>query len=72
MQKVKAEHGVLVSWGGFNKNVRKEARDDFFIIRLWDSGDVLNAIFKHYDKFSDELKTELPLKRIWTLVLENE
>jgi restriction system protein len=38
--------------------------------RLWDSGDLLNEIFKYYEKFDDKLKAELPLKRIWGLVLE--
>ena len=48
----------------------QEARQSFFQIRLWDSGDLLRAIFKNYDKLSDQLQAELPLKRIWALVLE--
>ena len=70
MSKVKADQGLLVSWSGFNNNVIKEAQDNFFTIRLWDSGYVIEAIFMYYDKFSDELKAELQLKRIWALVLE--
>jgi len=50
----------------------KEARDDFFEIRIWDAGELLNTVFKYYDKFDDELKAELPLKRIWALVMEEE
>lgn len=72
MSKVRAEQGLLVSWGGFNNKAIQEARDAFFSIRLWDSGDLLEAIFKHYERFDDELKAELPLKRIWGLVLEGE
>lgn len=34
------------------------------------SGDLLRAIFRSYDKFSDELQAELPLKRVWSLVME--
>lgn len=70
--KVKADQGLLVSWSGFTSSAIKEARDAFFTTRLWDAGDVLEAIFKHYNKFDDELKAELPLKRIWTLVPEEE
>lgn len=70
MSKVNAEQGLLVSWGGFNSNAIKEARDAFFSIRLWDAGQLIEAIFKHYERFDDELKAELPLKRIWGLVLE--
>ena len=52
------------------ENALEEARDAFFTIRLWDAGALLEAIFKNYEKFDDELKAELPLKRIWGLVLE--
>jgi restriction system protein len=70
MTKVRAEQGLLVSWGGFNPKARQEARDAYFSLRLWDSGALLEAIFEHYDKFDDETKAELPLKRIWRLVTE--
>ena len=72
MSKVRAEQGLLVSWGGFNNKAIQEARDAFFSIRLWDSGDLLEAIFKYYERFNDELKAELPLKRIWGLVPEEQ
>jgi len=72
MSKFKASQGLLVAWGGFNTIALKEARDDFFEIRMWDAGELLNAVFKYYDKFDDELKAELPLKRIWALVMEEE
>lgn len=70
MTKVRAEQGLLVSWGGFTNKAVQEARDSFFTIRLWDAGALLEAIFKNYEKFDDELKAELPLKRLWGLVLE--
>ena len=63
-----ADQGLLVSAGGFKKSVMQEATKSFFAIRLWDAGDLLEAILRNYDKFSDELQAELPLKRIWTLV----
>jgi restriction system protein len=68
MRKVKAELGLLVSWSGFNNKVLSEAKEEFFFIRLWTADDILENIFKHYDKFSDEFKAELPLKRFWRLV----
>ncbi len=72
MSDVDAKQGLLVSWSGFNRKVEPEIRRDFFTIRLWDSGKLLEQIFKYYDKFDDELKAELPLKRIWALVSEEE
>ena len=58
--------------GGFNRAVLNEARMNFFNVRLWDSNNLINAILKNYDKLSDSLQAELPLKRIWALVLEDE
>jgi restriction system protein len=72
MQRVEAKQGLLVSWGGFTKDAISEARNIFFTMRLWDQGAILNEIEKHYEQFEDELKAELPLKRIWTLVEEIE
>jgi len=68
LQSYQAEQGLLVSWGGFKTSVTKEAKQSFFNIRLWDSGQLLEAILRNYDKLSDELQAELPLKRCWTLV----
>jgi restriction system protein len=70
LQNFHAEQGLLVCWGGFKSSVIQEARQSFFTIRLWDSGDLLGMILKNHDEFPDELKAELPLKRIWALVLE--
>lgn len=70
MSKVRADQGLLVAWGGFKDTTLKEARDAFFSIRLWDAGDLLEEIFKYYSKLDDEIKAELPLKRIWGLIVE--
>lgn len=72
MKTFDAEQGLLISWGGFNQAVLKEARQSFFTVRLWDSGDLLEAILKNYDNLPKDLQAELPLKRIWGLVVEEE
>ncbi len=70
MQTFKADQGLLVSWSGFRGKVEEESRLSFFSVRLWDSGTLLDEVLKHYDKFPDSLKAELPSKRIWSLVPE--
>ncbi|MCE9651848.1 MAG: restriction endonuclease [Nitrosarchaeum sp.] len=67
----RAEYGIMVAWGGLTKIADQEIGRSFFSTRLWDSGKVVEEILKHYEKFSDELKAELPLKRIWTIVEED-
>jgi len=70
MSTFKADQGLLVSWGGFTKPVIQEARLSYFSVRLWDADDLLKAVLQNYDRLPEEIQTELPLKRIWTLVLE--
>lgn len=65
-----AEYGLLVSWSGFKRSVYSEARRQFFQIRLWDAGDVVEAVLKHYDKLPEDFTAELPLKKIWIMVSE--
>jgi restriction system protein len=72
MTTFKADQGLLVSWSGFTKNVMQEGKQSYFAVRFWDAADVISAIFSNYDKLSEELRAELPLKRIWTLVPEEE
>jgi restriction system protein len=67
-----ADQGLLVSWGGFNKAVLEEASRNFFTIRLWDSSTLLQAITRNYDRLPESLQAELPLKRVWALVIEED
>ena len=71
MKKVGADQGLVVSWGGFNAKVPTEARDQFFIVRLGDSGELIEAILKNYARLSPEIQAELPLKQVWILVQSN-
>ncbi|MEZ5012884.1 MAG: restriction endonuclease [Chitinophagales bacterium] len=68
MNSYNAHYGILVSWSGFSEPLKREARSKYFNIRLWSSKDIIDEIFNHYDKFSEEMKKRLPLKRIWVLV----
>jgi restriction system protein len=70
MQTYKAEQGLLVCWGGFNKVVLAEARQGHFTVRLWDSRDLVEAIYRTYERLPAEIQAELPLKRVWMLVPE--
>jgi restriction system protein len=61
-------HGLLVAWGGFKGTVRAEARGDYFTTGLWDANDLLNELVEVYEHLSDDMRSELPLKRVWVLV----
>jgi len=64
MDDFKADQGLLVSWGGFKQSVINDSRRRFFEIRLWDAGDLVNAILEHYDQLSKDLQAELICLRL--------
>ena len=67
-----AQEGLFVSWGGFKANVRKELAASFFRVRLWSQKELLEALFAIYDQLDEDLKAELPLKRIWTVAAKDD
>ena len=68
----KAEFGLFVSWSGFVSEALRRAKTEHFRIRLWDADDLLDVLFENYDKFDESLRAELPLKRVWTLVTDED
>lgn len=67
-----ASEGLFVSWSGFKPNVQRELATSFFRVRLWSQTELLEQLFEHYEKFDEELKAELPLKRVWMVAVPVE
>ena len=42
----------------------------FFQLRLWADSDLVSAVLDNYDALPEQLRAELPLKRLWMLVPE--
>ena len=72
VSKFGAGEGLFVSWSGFKSNVQKELAASFFRVRLWTQKELLEQIFAHYDQLDEDLKAELPLKRIWTVAAQED
>lgn len=72
ISKFGAAEGLFVSWSGFKQNVDKELAPMFFKIRLWTQKELLDALFAVYDKLDEDIKAELPLKRVWTVAVQDE
>lgn len=72
VSKFGAQEGLFVSWSGFKPNVQKELAASFFRVRLWTQKELLEQLFAHYDHLDEDLKAELPLKRIWTVAAQEE
>lgn len=67
MQHVGADQGLLVCWGGFKPTIMRELPRLFFKVRLWDQNDLIDQFLSVYDKLDDDLRAEIPLKRIWAV-----
>lgn len=67
MQSVGANQGLFVSWSGFKATVLKEVPTQFFKVRVWSQEDLIEQLLDNYDKLDQNIRAELPLKRIWTL-----
>ena len=67
MQNVQADQGLLVCWGGFKPTIKREASRMFFKVRLWDQNDLIDQFLMNYDKLNEDLRAELPLKRVWAV-----
>lgn len=67
MQSSGADQGLFVSWSDFKQTVYKEVPNQFFKVRLWNQNDLIEQILANYDKLDQEVRADLPLKRIWTI-----
>jgi restriction system protein len=72
MEHFRADQGLLVAWRGFKGTVRNESRSSFFSVRLWDANDVLDALLGVYELLPDDVRSQLPLQRTWSLVPPEE
>lgn len=63
--------GLLVAWGGITSPARKTVLDNYFRLRVWDSGVLLRQILANYPKLPEEIRADLPLKQIWIAVEES-
>lgn len=71
MTKFNADQGLFVAWGGFKGNVQKELATQFFRLRLWSQKELLEQLFEQYERLDDDLKAELPLKRVWMVAAQD-
>ena len=50
----------------------REARQGHFTVRLWSSRDLVEAVYRNYERLPAEIQAELPFKRVWMLVVEDQ
>lgn len=63
----RADQGLLVAWGGLNRQARNEIRTDRLVLRVWEADDIIEHLFEVYDRLPDDIRLAIPLKRTWIL-----
>ena len=71
MTKFGADEGLLVAWNGFKNGVHKDMAPSYFKVRLWTKQDVLENLFQYYEKLDVDIRSELPLKRVWMVAQQD-
>lgn len=59
-----AEQGLLVAWGGLSKPARDALKNQHLRVRVWEAADVVDAVLRTYDRLPEEIRTQLPLRRV--------
>ncbi len=55
--------------GGIKSSVNKELPVQFFRVRLRDQNAIIAELLTNYERLDEDLRAELPLKRIWTIAM---
>lgn len=62
-----AAQGLLVAWGGLSRAALDALKTSRLRVRVWQAADVVDAVLSHYENLSGEVRSSLPLKRVWML-----
>jgi restriction system protein len=71
LDKFNADYGLIISLNGFKVGLKKQCREAFFKIRLWDQNDLINELINVYDKLPESIQVEIPLQQTWSLALKD-
>ena len=62
-----AQHGLLVSLGGFTKPVHDRNEQQFFEIRLWGPDELTQKLLENYDAMPPDIRADIPLRDLKVL-----
>jgi restriction system protein len=62
-----ADQGLLVAWGGLTKQAQEIVKAHQLRIRVWESSDVVDSVLTLYERLDEDIRSRLPLKRVWML-----
>jgi restriction system protein len=65
IHRFQADQALLVTFGGVTAPAKTYLETQYFNIRVWTIEDIIQSIYKHYEKLDSEMKARLGLKQVW-------
>lgn len=62
-----ADQGLLVAWGGLTKPAREALKNQHLRVGVWEAAEVIDAVLRTYDRLPEDIRTAVPLRRVWML-----
>lgn len=53
--------------GRADKTARDALKNQQMRVRIWEASDVVDAVLRVYDRLPEDVRSQLPLKRVWML-----
>jgi hypothetical protein len=53
--------------GGLSKQAQEALKTHQLRVRGWEAAEVVDAVLAHYERLDDDIRSRLPLKRVWML-----
>lgn len=64
MRMTGCENAIIVSWSGATRPVQARLRDLWMTCRMWDAGEIIDRILRHYDRLPAAIRQEIPLRMV--------
>ncbi len=62
-----AQHGLLVAFGGINGPAKQVLNNQQFRVKVWDTDELIDHLLDVFEKLDEDVASEIPLQRVWTL-----
>jgi restriction system protein len=72
IRRFKADQALLVTFGGVTGPAKNKLETEYFNIRVWTMDDILQSIYKNYNRLPNDLRARIPMKQIWVPFNEDE
>lgn len=72
IRRFKADQALLVTFGGVTGPAKNKLETEYFNIRVWTMEDILQSVYKNYNRLPNDLRARIPMKQIWVPFNEDE